>query len=299
MSTLTVTLPSHTSVQNGKQIVFRAPCDCMGVTGLIINNNTYALVDANNNILSSTNTNAFAAGSMISVVLDVDNYKAYVQGASSGASINGVVVSQNNDISEVAAWTDLNIYSEDRTGYFVNTVGLGKIEKATSTSDVRGVTTATSGFAMNAGNDKYDTNGVLLREYSYVCFNGPVVVRTATDFTSAPENSKCVQNDDGLAVLSENGVGYQVLEVIDSTHALILFESQMHLCAQFKSDINALKQDVTDIKLQLQESSSLIVGGDAPDANTKLLWIDTTPVNGGLKYYNGSEWTHVPVAYAT
>lgn len=299
MSTLTVTLPSHTSVRNGRQIVFRAPCDCVGVTGLIINNNTYALVDANNNILSSINTNAFKAGAMISVILDVDNYKAYIQGASSGAAINGVVVSQNTDLSEVDKWTDLNINNEDRIGYFVNIVGLSQIEKATSSSDIRGVTTSAVGFAMDAGYDKYDERGNLLPQYSYVCFNGPVVVRTATDFTSAPANSKCISNDNGVAVLSNNGIGYQVLDVIDSTHALILFEPQMRLIAKVKSDITSLQKDVADVRLQLQESSGLVVGAEEPEANAKLLWIDTTSVTGGLKYYNGSEWIHVPVAYAT
>lgn len=38
------------------------------------------------------------------------------------------------------------------------------------------------------------------------------------------------------------------------------------------------------------------VGTSAP-SNTNLLWIDTTASTGGLKYYNGSAWTHVPVAY--
>lgn len=38
------------------------------------------------------------------------------------------------------------------------------------------------------------------------------------------------------------------------------------------------------------------LGTTAPE-NTKLLWIDTTAVTGGLKYYNGTEWIHVPVAY--
>ena len=37
-------------------------------------------------------------------------------------------------------------------------------------------------------------------------------------------------------------------------------------------------------------------GNTAPE-NTKLLWIDTTASIGGLKYYNGSEWVHCPVAY--
>lgn len=33
--------------------------------------------------------------------------------------------------------------------------------------------------------------------------------------------------------------------------------------------------------------------GTTAPANTKLLWISPT----GLQYYNGSAWTHVPVAY--
>lgn len=36
-------------------------------------------------------------------------------------------------------------------------------------------------------------------------------------------------------------------------------------------------------------------GTEAPTTNK--LWIDTTPDTGGLKYYNGTEWEHVPVAY--
>ena len=39
--------------------------------------------------------------------------------------------------------------------------------------------------------------------------------------------------------------------------------------------------------------------GTTPPTNTNLLWIDTTPTTGGLKYHNGSSWIHVPVAYAT
>lgn len=38
------------------------------------------------------------------------------------------------------------------------------------------------------------------------------------------------------------------------------------------------------------------VGTSAPE-NTKLLWIDTTSGTGGLKYYDGSAWKHVPVAF--
>ena len=39
--------------------------------------------------------------------------------------------------------------------------------------------------------------------------------------------------------------------------------------------------------------------GTSAPVNTNLLWVDTTPLTGGLKYYNGSQWLHVPVAYTT
>lgn len=46
----------------------------------------------------------------------------------------------------------------------------------------------------------------------------------------------------------------------------------------------------------IDNTGAFSVGTTAP-SNTKLLWIDTTATTGGLKYYNGSAWTHVPVAF--
>ena len=44
----------------------------------------------------------------------------------------------------------------------------------------------------------------------------------------------------------------------------------------------------------------IIIGGSQPTsaADKKKLWVDTTAVTGGLKYWNGSAWVVVPVAYA-
>ena len=42
---------------------------------------------------------------------------------------------------------------------------------------------------------------------------------------------------------------------------------------------------------------NIFSAGTSAPTNTKLLWIDTTATTGGLKYYNGSSWVHVPVAY--
>lgn len=44
------------------------------------------------------------------------------------------------------------------------------------------------------------------------------------------------------------------------------------------------------------DALQLFAYGATPPTTNKL-WIDTTPNTGGLKYYNGSSWEHVPVAY--
>ena len=44
-------------------------------------------------------------------------------------------------------------------------------------------------------------------------------------------------------------------------------------------------------------SGKVFHAGTSAPANKGLLWVDTTANTGGLKYYNGSAWVHVPVAY--
>ena len=85
MATFTITLPSNTEVMNGKQITFKAPADCKGITSIIINNDTYELVDAANK--SVANVDSYVRGAMLSVILDVDDKRAYLQnGANSTIS---------------------------------------------------------------------------------------------------------------------------------------------------------------------------------------------------------------------
>lgn len=43
--------------------------------------------------------------------------------------------------------------------------------------------------------------------------------------------------------------------------------------------------------------ADVFYAGSSAPSNTKLLWIDTNSTVGGLKYYNGNSWVHVPVAY--
>lgn len=51
-------------------------------------------------------------------------------------------------------------------------------------------------------------------------------------------------------------------------------------------------------KEALAPEVTVFVAGTKAPTDTKVLWIDTTPTDGGLKYHNGKAWVHVPVAYA-
>lgn len=63
--------------------------------------------------------------------------------------------------------------------------------------------------------------------------------------------------------------------------------------AEVRSDIGAAAASHTHTQSQISDFQVFHVGTTAP-TNTKLLWIDTA---NGLKYYNGSAWVTVPVAY--
>ena len=72
----------------------------------------------------------------------------------------------------------------------------------------------------------------------------------------------------------------------------------------FNSALGAIKNltgpaDDTDAANKAYVDSREIyhVDSSAP-SNTNLLWIDTNSTTGGLKYYNGNSWVHVPVAYS-
>lgn len=100
MSTLTITLPENVSICNGKQITFRAPCDHTNVTGIIIGNNTYELVDALNN----NTTVKFVSGAMLSAIVDTENFKAYIL-SNAPAPYTGVV---QQIIIPVNSWVEID-----------------------------------------------------------------------------------------------------------------------------------------------------------------------------------------------
>lgn len=76
---------------NGQFVTFTAPCGCDSVdNGLVINNETYTLVDAKGNIKAGV-SNTWVSGAKVSVILDVTNKKAYIQNGIPTASDVGAL----------------------------------------------------------------------------------------------------------------------------------------------------------------------------------------------------------------
>ena len=46
-----------------------------------------------------------------------------------------------------------------------------------------------------------------------------------------------------------------------------------------------------------RKSGAIYYAGSSAPGDTRLLWIDTTADTGGLRYYDGSAWSIVPVSY--
>ena len=159
----------------------------------------------------------------------------------------GTVISENADFAEVGEWSDGNPNDENRIGYFVSVDGTeaGKtMVKATSMSDVRGITMSHPAFAANASADKYDADGNLLKQYDYVGFAGFVPV---IDNGTCTVNGRCMPSDDGTAVPSSSNLGYRVIERIDDMRVIVLVEPQSDMIVRIKDDIIQLFDDISNL----------------------------------------------------
>lgn len=90
--------------------------------------------------------------------------------------------------------------------------------------------------------------------------------------------------------------------------AVVGFDELRDLVKNSKAEVEEAVASIPDsgnlaTKAYVQEQMATLVtdiwyyGSTAP-SNTKLFWIDSNTTTGGLKYYNGSAWVHVPVAWS-
>ena len=79
MSKVVITLPGLEIPVPGKQISFKAPCNCSEVECLQINGTDYCVVDTmGNQVTGNPNGGVWVSGAKVSVVLDVEAKKAYL-----------------------------------------------------------------------------------------------------------------------------------------------------------------------------------------------------------------------------
>ena len=156
------------------------------------------------------------------------------------------VVSPNTGFAEIAEWADGNPDNENRLGYFVS-VDISDagiiMTKATSTSDIRGVTISNPAFAANAGSDKFideDENDRLFPKYNYVAFVGFAEVY---DYGRCDIKGRCISDDNGTAIPSTNSMGYQVIERINNDKILILVEPGADTFNKMKTDIDKISTE--------------------------------------------------------
>lgn len=136
MKTINLTLPDGEIPVNGKQVSFVAPCDCSVTKCLRINDAEYAIVDATGCKVTEKG-GAWTANSIVSVILDVDNKKAYLQGATLGAMTQKLLAT-----IPASGWS-----AEPTNGWLTNKVNVeGMLSSYEPTFDLR-VTSATSAEA--------------------------------------------------------------------------------------------------------------------------------------------------------
>lgn len=83
-----INLTNIDEVYNGMEINFKAPCDCTAADGLLIGNTTYSFVNAVGDVLTGA-SGVWATGCIVSVILDCDTKKAYVQNSAAGGGNGG------------------------------------------------------------------------------------------------------------------------------------------------------------------------------------------------------------------
>jgi hypothetical protein len=97
MSKIKITLDVIT---DGKMISFKAPCKSDVTTHLTINNNDYIISDANNNNIGST-AGLWVEGAIVSVILNTNTKRAYIQNTVTPVSIGAAPASHKHTKSEI------------------------------------------------------------------------------------------------------------------------------------------------------------------------------------------------------
>lgn len=145
------------------------------------------------------------------------------------------------------------------------------IESSTSTAQTTSLDTTIS----------HATSGVTAGTYGSASVIPKITVDSYGHVTKVVTNTVSVTSATGTLPVSHGGTGNTSVDTAPTSGS-----TKMVTSGGVYTAINNLASTI-----------GVFQAGTTAPTNTKLLWIDTTASSGGLKYYNGSNWVHVPVAF--
>ena len=90
MAKIKLTLPRFELPANGKHVTFQAPCDCSDVECIQIDGVDYTVVDSLGNVVTGDPAGGtWNSGATVSVILNVDDRKAYILNGSTSLMMVG------------------------------------------------------------------------------------------------------------------------------------------------------------------------------------------------------------------
>lgn len=222
-----------------------------------------------------------------------------------------VFVSEAEDVSAAlgetlvyATMAELNNHRNDKNnphGVTKEQIGLGNVENKAFTEQTPAFTAANELAEISSGEKMGSILGKLAKALSLLKdhlqdFKNPHKV-TAKDIGAAASKHTHSATDlnDGTVIVQRGGTGKNEWE----KNCLVFADGETSLGQiSAPSEISILAQgpESAPVFMKLSDLSMFAAGTTPPTTNQ--FWIDPTPVTGGLKYFNGAEWVHVPVAYS-
>lgn len=238
------------AIEDGAKIMFRSPCDCTEITGLIVyyvkdgeqKSKEFTLADAHGENVGYV-PNLFASDVVVKVILDVSSGMAYVQNADTNTyientfvkTVNGVTPDKNGNVNVAgggaSSWNDLTgkpFYEESSTETLL--VETDYPFQLNSALGCYASTITTMPFTFVDG-----------KAYR-IHWDNDEYVRTAFSFTSA-DGSACVAVGNPVASGGvSNNDSFAI--IVDTTHKYV------HFCSLETLDSHkvAIYQDTTVVK---------------------------------------------------
>lgn len=181
-------------------------------------------------------------------------------------------------------------------------IGLGNVENKTFADQTPKFTPANELSDIISGEKMGSILGKIAKALSLLKahlsdYKNPHKTKAADIGAAASKHSHSATDiNDGTVIVQRGGTGRG-----EWTKNCIVFADTEKSFAQVAAptEISLLAQGPDSAPLFMKLSSlSMFTTGTTPPTQKNLFWIDPTPVTGGLKYWNGTDWEHVPVAYS-